>query len=343
MAPLSKPPRVSVVMPNHNGGPWLAEAVDSVLAQTLADFELLVIDDGSTDGSPELLDRYARLDPRVKLIRQPRRGLTEALNRGLAAARAPLFARLDSDDIARPMRLQRQAAFLDAHPDIGLVGSWARQIDVNGRPRGERKPRTDPADLARDLERANPFVHSSIMARTGLLRGLGGYRPVFEAAEDYDLWLRLAEAAEVANLPEFLISYRMHDGAVSQRKALRQAFSVRLARGAAMVRRGGAADPAEGLSEPPDWACPPPTGAFYAEDAALFRLIETGVDRPGGRGLVDQLPRLNHAERRLAARALAGRIVSRDRAEARSARTLLLRLCRERPRAVFNAIWSLRT
>jgi glycosyltransferase involved in cell wall biosynthesis len=346
MAPAANPtPRVSVVMPNHNGGPWLAEAVESVLAQTLADFELLVIDDGSTDDSRALLAGFACRDPRVRVLAQPRRGLTVALNRGLAQARAPLLARLDSDDIARPRRLERQVDFMDQHPRVGLVGSSALQIDVNGRPRGQRIAETRPEALTRALERSNPFVHSSIMARTDLMWRLGGYRCAFEAAEDYDLWLRLAEVAEIANLPEFLISYRMHDASVSRTKSLRQAFSVRLARGAAAARRAGGDDPTNALEAPPDWRQPMPAAAFYARDAALFRWLDrgSGAESADLETLMDALPGLNHAERRLAALSLAARIRSPDPAMARAARSLLLRLCRRRPRAVFNAVWSLRT
>jgi glycosyltransferase involved in cell wall biosynthesis len=347
MAPLSRaPPRVSVVMPNHNGGLWLAEAVGSLLGQTFADFELLIVDDGSTDDSPELLAGFARDDPRVRVIAQPRQGLAAALNRGLEEAAAPLLARLDSDDIARPLRLERQVAFMDAHPEVGLVGSWALQIDVNGRPRGRRAPQTEPAALARDLERTNPFVHSSVMARTAPLRCLGGYRAALEAAEDYDLWLRLAETTEVANLPEYLVSYRMHDAGVSRRQSLRQAFSVRLARAAAEARRAGRCDPAADLKAPPDWHAPVSVGSFYDKDAALFRWLDVPTAPPADCAAPpsrETLLGLSHAERRLAALALFARSRSRDRGEARVARGMFLRLCLGRPRTVVNAVWSLRT
>ena len=344
-------PSVSVVMPNHNGAAWLAEAIGSVLAQTLADFELLVVDDGSTDASRAILADFARRDGRIRVILQPREGLTAALNRGLAAARGPLFARLDSDDIAKPTRLEAQVRFLADHPRVGLVGSWALQIDGAGRPRGRRTPETSQAALSPSLERTNPFVHSSIVARTALLRDLGGYLGAFEAAEDYDLWLRLAEVAEIANLPEFLVSYRMHEGSVSRRKSLRQAFSVRLARAAALARRAGGGDPAEGLEAPPDWNAPGAAESFYAEDAALFHWLDQcdvapagePPERARGDAFIRQLPGLSHAERRLAAMSLAAQVRSRDRLQARSARALVLRLCRERPRTVFNAVWSLRS
>ncbi|MBV9996064.1 MAG: glycosyltransferase [Caulobacteraceae bacterium] len=344
------PPRVSVLMPAHNAARWLGEAIESVLGQTLADLELLVVDDGSTDGSAEILRAFQQRDPRLKVLVQPRRGLCDALNHGLAAARAPLLARLDADDLAHPERLERQAAFLAAQPQTGLVGAWAQEIDDGGRVVGQRRPETDPHALSLLLAHCNPFIHSSVMARTELLRRLGGYRCVFEAAEDYDLWLRVAEAAEVVNLPEALVSYRVHDGGVSKRDGLRQAFSVRLARKAAEVRRLEGRDPADVLTCPPDWRRQGPADAFYAEDAALYRWLELAegrpiyeaAARPSGSQILDRLSDLSHAERRLAAMALVAQMKSSDPAEARDANSLLLRLCWENPSTVLKAAWSMR-
>ena len=338
-------------MPAHNAGRWLPEAIESLLAQSLPDFELLVVDDGSTDDSPTLLSDLARRDGRIRVLQQSKSGLCQALNRGLAAARAPLFARLDADDLADPDRLQRQVGYLRRTPTVGMVGSWAREINGQGRPLGQRTPETEPEALKRELARGNPFVHSSIMARTQLMRDLGGYRAAFQAAEDYDLWLRMSEVSDLANLPQMLVSYRVHSDSVTGRDAMRQAFSVRLAKSAATARRNSGADPSEALSEPPDWRCALAMDAFYARDAALYRwldhagwpaLPEDRVAPSPCAALFDQLDGLSHAERRLAAWALMAQLRSADQLEAREASSLLLRLCRERPATVLSAAWSLR-
>jgi GT2 family glycosyltransferase len=338
-------------MPAHNAGRWLTEAVESVLSQTFSDFELIVVDDGSTDATAEILAGFKRRDPRVKVLRQARKGLAAALNRGLAAARAPLLARLDADDVAHPSRLGRQYETLEARPGVGLLGSWAQEIDADGRPLRQRRPETHPEVLDRLLTRSNPFVHSSVMARTELLRRLGGYRCVFEAAEDYDLWLRVAEHAKVANLPEALVKYRVHGASVSQLNGLRQGFSARLARRAAQVRRRLGRDPADNLTSLPDWRCPRSAEAFYAHDAALYRWLEGACDdcaecKDNGvapcEELFDRSQGLSHAERQLAARALIAWMKSEDPARARIANGLALRLLWKRPTAVLRAAWSLR-
>ena len=131
----------------------------------------------------------------------------------------------------------------------------------------------------------NPFVHSSVMFRTELARRLGGFRPAFRAAEDYDLWLRLAEAAQVANLPEPLVEYRWHGDNVSSRNAIRQAFSVRLAQRSARARRETGRDPADDLTAPPDWRSPEADASFYADDAALYRLLDLADPGRSGRYL----------------------------------------------------------
>jgi glycosyltransferase involved in cell wall biosynthesis len=206
-------PRVSVLMGVHNGAPWVREAVQSVLAQTLADLELVVVDDGSTDATPALLDTLA--DSRLRVTRQPRAGLTRALNRALGLARAGLVARLDADDLALPERLARQVSFLDAHPEVGLLGTGAREVDVGGREIARRAPPTDDAAIRRALIRRNPFIHSSIVMRRALAERLGGYDPTLPVAQDYDLWMRLAAITRMANLAEPLVIRRLLPGRVS--------------------------------------------------------------------------------------------------------------------------------
>ena len=206
-------PAVSVLMSVYDGAPWVRDAVTSVLAQTLTDLELIVIDDGSTDATPDVLASLR--DPRLRVERRARQGLTLALNRALELARAPLLARLDADDLALPERLARQRRFLDANPQVGLLGTGAREIDLAGREVSIVRPPADDAAIRRVLIRANPFVHSTVMMRRSALERAGGYDPAFAVAQDYDLWMRLAGVTRLANLPEPLVIRRLAPGRVS--------------------------------------------------------------------------------------------------------------------------------
>jgi glycosyltransferase involved in cell wall biosynthesis len=295
-------PAISVIMPVHNGAEWLAEAVASIRAQDFSDFEFLIVDDGSDDGTAAMLSSFAAGDRRIRLLRQAPQGIVAALNNGIAAARAPYLARLDADDRAKSDRLGEQFAFMQAHLEIGLLGTFAECIDAAGNIVGRLAPPTDHARLARVLSRTNPFIHSSVMMRTALVRRLGGYRAAFRAAEDYDLWLRMAEAGHIANLADDLTQYRRHDSNLSQRDAIQQSFSVRLAQRSAAGRRCGAGDPAGALAAPPDWWAKEAETSFFADDVALYRLLDSdSLQGPRYIGAVgDRLFRLNHVERRLA-------------------------------------------
>jgi len=219
---------VSVLMSVRNGAPWVREAVESVLAQTAPDLELIVIDDGSTDATPDLLT--ALRDPRLRVERQPPAGLTLALNRALKLARAPLLARLDADDLAVPDRVARQRTFLDSHPEVGLLGTGAREVDPSGREMGIVSPPVEDAAIRRALIRENPFVHSSVMMRrSALLRVGGGYDETLPVAQDYDLWMRMSRITRLANLSAPLVVRRLVAGRVSaERDAERLATEVRV-------------------------------------------------------------------------------------------------------------------
>ena len=193
--------------------PWVREAVESTLAQTAGDLELIVIDDGSTDQTPAALTAFH--DPRLRVERRASAGLTRALSRALELARAPLVARLDADDVALPDRLERQRRFLDDRPDVGLLGTGARERDISGRELRIVRPPADDGAIRRALIRANPFVHSSVMMRRAALDQVGGYDPSFPVAQDYDLWMRLASVTRLANLPEPLIIRTLAHGRVS--------------------------------------------------------------------------------------------------------------------------------
>jgi len=206
-------PRVSVVMAVHDGARWLREAVDSALGQTLADLELIAIDDGSTDATADILAGYR--DRRLTVVRQARAGLTRSLNRGLRLAATPLVARLDADDVALPERLARQAAFLDAHPEVGMLGTGCREVGADGEDLGAYAPPTDDAAIRRALIRRNPFVHSSVVMRRALVERAGGYDEAVPVAQDYELWLRLSRVTSMANLAEPLVLRRLAPDRVS--------------------------------------------------------------------------------------------------------------------------------
>lgn len=220
----------------RDGAPWVGEAVASVLGQTAGDLELIVIDDGSRDATPMLLD--ALRDPRLRVERRAPAGLTAALNRALALARAPLVARLDADDLALPARLARQRAFMDAHGEVGLLGGGAREVDGTGREIAVRLPPTDDAALRAALIRRNPFIHSAVMARRALVEQAGGYDESVPVAQDYDLWMRLAPLTRLASLPEVLVVRRLLPDRVSATRddaRLRAEARIRWR----AVRRGG--------------------------------------------------------------------------------------------------------
>ena len=268
--------RVSVILPVRDGGAYLEAAVASILAQTLRDLELLVIDDGSCDGAAAALRPLAARDDRLRVLSNPGVGLVAALNFGLAQARAPLVARMDADDVALPERLARQVAFLDRNLGVALVGAQVAFIDASGALTGERTHfPTDPAAVAAALlTRGCVVKHPSVVARREALLQAGGYRAALAKAEDYDLWLRLAERARLANLPEVLLDYRVHPEQVSAGINLGQRFARDLALIAARTRRAGRPDPFDRAEEalrfdrPPAAASPPPSVAALAAPTA---------------------------------------------------------------------------
>lgn len=239
-------PRVSVILPAYKAERFVGEAVDSILGQTLTDFELIVIDDGSTDGTGTILAERAAGDPRVRLVSRPNRGLTPTLNEGLAAARADYVAIMNADDVALPERLERQAAYLDAHPTVAAVGSQTRLILADGTAGPAVSLPQAPAEVRAFLTKASPLAHPAVMFRRAAVIAAGGYRPRIEPAEDYDLWLRLAERHDLANLPQVLLHYRVHGGQATAGGFEAVAVCTLVAQAAARARQAGQPDPVEG-------------------------------------------------------------------------------------------------
>jgi glycosyltransferase involved in cell wall biosynthesis len=231
------------VLPVFNSGRYLAPAVESILSQTLKDLELLLIDDGSTDGSTEEIKVYAAADSRVRPMLRPHRGLVHTLNEGCAAARANLIARMDADDVAEPERLSRQVAYLEQHPEVAVSGTGIGLVDEDGRAFGSASFPTHPEGVRSLLPTINCIAHPTVIMRRAAFEAVGGYRPAFRHAEDYDLWLRMSEACELSNLPEALVWWRFHSGSVSERHAEQQVVATIGAQFAAARRRAGEADP----------------------------------------------------------------------------------------------------
>lgn len=204
-------PRVSVLMAVHNGERYLAEALGSLLAQTLEDFELVVVDDGSTDGTAAVLAAYAARDARLVVVRNEENlRLPASLNRGLERCRASLVARADADDVYHPERLERQVAFMEAHPEVGVASCAYHRTDAQGRVIGTVRPPTDDGVIRFRQLFMNSFLHPGIVFRASLVRAVGGYDPGYWTAQDSDLWARVRDRARLANLSEPLVRYRVH-------------------------------------------------------------------------------------------------------------------------------------
>lgn len=245
-------PVISVLMSVYNAERYVAEAVQSILGQTEGRFEFLIVNDGSVDASASILDRYAAQDNRIRVIHQENRGLIASLNLLLEEARAPLVARMDSDDVSRPERFAVQLAHMTAHPEIAVLGSNTDELDADGAyfPCSDFHPE-HPADIRERLMVASAMCHPSVMMRRDVIRALGGYRAAFRHCEDYDLWLRVSERHDMQNLPNRLFLYRRSPDQVSEKHILVQAIGAACARFAAQERRAGRSDPFEGATELP--------------------------------------------------------------------------------------------
>ena len=206
-------PAVSVVMPMRNAVRFLDQAIDSILAQSFTDFEFIIVDDGSTDGSLARARTFA--DPRIRIHARPATGIAAALNAGIALARGDLIARMDADDIALPNRIHEQVSLLRERPDIAAVGSGYQVIDRQGKPLRVIIPPVDPDEIRQILPHANCMAHPTMVMRRDAVVRAGGYRDLFPICEDYDLWLRLSETSLLTNIPEPLLLYREHNANAS--------------------------------------------------------------------------------------------------------------------------------
>ncbi|MEY2944058.1 MAG: hypothetical protein RLY97_2072 [Pseudomonadota bacterium] len=247
-------PEVSVAMSVYNGERFLAPAIESVLSQTYTNFEFLILDDGSKDQTAAIIEAYAARDSRIRPIIRENRGLVASLNQLIAQSRAPLIARMDADDICLPERFAKQLAFLDAHPEFGVIGSRTYDIDDKDQiieMHLPPHPETHEEFLAAIDHGALLLCHPSVMYRRDVVLAVGGYHAAFKHCEDLDLWLRLASCTRLGNLPDRLIRYRHYPEQVSSRHATVQQIGAAIARLAYYERMAGNADPTEKLENLP--------------------------------------------------------------------------------------------
>lgn len=224
MSKNSKFPLISVVMPVYNSAKYLPLAIESILNQTYTDFELIIIDDGSTDASREIIKKYAQQDRRIKTKRNPSNlGICLSLNYGLSLAKGKYIARMDSDDWSYPERLGEQLAFMKSHPQVVICGGSIEVCNkklavINRRmyPRSDKK-------IREKMLRINPFAHPAVMYRKNFVVKVGGYSPLFTGVEDYDLYFRLGKEGRFANLSQRILKLRTHPDSVSGRTISKQA------------------------------------------------------------------------------------------------------------------------
>jgi glycosyltransferase involved in cell wall biosynthesis len=280
-------PTVSVLMPVRNAAAYVASSVGSLLRQTLNDFELLVINDGSTDATLEIIRSFS--DRRIRVIGDHHNyGIAARLNEGLDSAAGRFIARMDADDIAAPRRLARQVDFLSANETVDLVGSAAAYIDVHGGLIGAPReyPLTD-FEIKLRLLTSNCLLHPTVMFRR---RGTDfRYSTEFQFAQDYELWLRLAEEKTYANLPEVLLLQRRHDGAVSFEKRVEQKrlAGVALKRFARDFASFSLADPVAAVLVDPSDLRPSDCSTFEGAINFLLFMADTMKNKSAARG---QLP-----------------------------------------------------
>jgi len=231
---------VSVLMPVYNAEAYLAEAIESILLQSFTDFEFIIIDDGSTDSSLTIIEKYAKKDKRIKVITRSNQGLIKTLNQGIALTTGRYIARMDSDDVSLPLRFEKQVEYLKKHCECVATGSISQLIDSAGDVIGVMGGLLthDEIDSAHIKGQGGAIVHPSAMIKKEAILQIGGYLDDYPHAEDLDFWLRLAEVGELANIPEQLFLYRQHLGSIGYTQRERQFESASKAVVDAYSRRG---------------------------------------------------------------------------------------------------------
>ena len=204
-------PTVSVVLPVYNGGKFLAAAIGSIVDQSFQDWELICVNDGSTDQSSLVLDWFANRDPRIRVVHQANSGVVSAANHAHQLARAELVCRMDADDISMPDRLQHQVDFMQSNLDHVAVGGAILEIDCDSEPLGIQTLANDHETIVKRMLSRGPglFQPASIM-RADAFQSVGGFRPKYQWIEDHDLWLRMSQIGRLGNTNELVLCYRIH-------------------------------------------------------------------------------------------------------------------------------------
>jgi glycosyltransferase involved in cell wall biosynthesis len=242
-------PVVSVVMVVCNVDRFLAESIESILGQTYRDFEFIIVDFGSTDDSKSIVSSYASSDSRIRFHEIPICGLAEARNAGCLLAQGTFIAVMDADDVSVRDRLMLEVDFMDKHPGVSVLGGAVEWIDTNGKALIRRDNPVGNQEIQSALLERCPLWQPTVLMRRDAFVTVGGYRPPFAPAEDHDLWLRVAEHFQIANLKEVVLRYRIHPYQVSMRKRIHQTFGVLAALASAAYRRKGYADPLDDVEE----------------------------------------------------------------------------------------------
>lgn len=208
-------PRVSVIMSAYNAEKYIKEAIDSILNQTFKDFEFIIINDGSTDSTRDIILSYK--DSRIRFIENKKNiGLTKSLNKGLKLAKGEYIARLDADDSSMPKRFEKQINFLDKHKDIAVIGNWIEIIDEETNKAHVLKNSCNSAIIKWAQIFKNQMDHSSVFFRKKIIEEVGSYKEIYKYAQDFDLWFRVLRKYKIANLPEVLTKYRIHSESVTK-------------------------------------------------------------------------------------------------------------------------------
>jgi hypothetical protein len=242
-------PLVSVVMPVRNMERFLGESIESIRAQSFRDFELIVLDFGSTDKSKAIVSSHTALDSRIRLHEVRGHDLAEARNAGCSVAQGRYIAVQDADDISLPDRLMMEVDFMESHPEIGLLGGLPEWMDSTGNKLFVPSFPTDEQEIKSALPIYFPFCHSSLLIRMEVFHSVGGYRPVMTQAHDYDLVLRISELFRCASLPQVVVKYRVHGRQVSVSKRRQQSLCKLAAQACAAARRAGTPDPLKDVEE----------------------------------------------------------------------------------------------
>ncbi len=221
-------PLISVVMSVYNGAATVADAVQSILSQTVADFEFIIIDDGSSDASPDILSTFAAQDKRIILVRQNNMGLTKSLNKGVSLARGTYIARQDADDISYPTRFEKQLLLFENDAEVVLAGGVSDDVHDNGLQ--SVWPYHDDQKIQSVVFFKTPFPHSTAMFRTDAYRTIHGYDERYKTSQDMELWMRFAKQGRLAMVAEPILKRRIGSGSISVKRRWRQFYDSACAR-----------------------------------------------------------------------------------------------------------------